>query len=471
MALVSGFKYLNPDDVLNRKLTPERTNYLDEYDLRDYEIPHLRSQIIQKYNPTITGFIEMFAGKEQIHGEQYVWGELEHPAISYDDAVFTVSGGDNILSRAGGEPVLYRKHEKVKLHHSSGSGVFIVLEVVSSTQVRLGTYDEGSMTMVSNYSAPLESVFVFSLGIETKRGSLGADYVDGLKLPYKILSNIPAVTREQYSEDHTATQVVKWLEINGQPKWILPEIAETRRKFFEAIEKKLVNGTYPAAGSDAESELGLQGTQGFFDALRERAGTWDGLVTRDIADLESIIKHLNKVQGVKNNLFLCNQDQEFEFDALGRTFNSSYGADSGDTPYPNHIGTFSNGTNMLKLGYKGFEYGGYVFVKHGWKYLKENTFMGNEAIPESQRVNFVMVPLGQTPVTEGNPTLQTSPRVIQRHYLTNLYLRDYAHGMDGSLDGSRLGSNGDDKFTIWLLNESMLVVFAAEKFLYGVGSA
>jgi len=78
--------------------------------------------------------------------------------------------------------------------------------------------------------------------------------------------------------------------------------------------------------------------------------------------------------------------------------------------------------------------------------------------------------MGMTPVTEGDANLQTNPRIHQRNYLTNMYLRDYVYELDGSLSGNGLSNSGDDKFKVYFLNESLLAVFNAEKFLRGIGT-
>lgn len=465
MALQS-MQYLNPPDVKGMGLTPERTNYLDAYDLRTYDIPHLRQAVIEKYNNTITGFIEKFSEKEPLTSDQYRWAELEQDAITYDDAVLTV-GANTVLTRAAGAKVAYRLHEKVQLHTSLGAGVFIVTEVVSDVAVNLGTYDAGSIAVETAYTTALSAVYVYSLGIEVGKGSLGADFTAGLKLPYRVLDNIPAITRDVYTELGSATPDLKWVMVNGQPRWFIAEIDATRERFLGSVEKKLVDGDYPAAASDAAT-AGLQGTQGAFAAVSERGATFDGEVTTT-TDIESLIDHFNKVQAPGTMLFLCNQSQEFAFDGLGRTFNASYGSTGA---LDNHIGDYDNAASgkTLKLGFKGFEYGGYTLLKQGWKYLKENTFHGNSAIAAADRINFLAVPVGMTPVSEGDQNLAYNPRKVQRNYLSNLYKRDYETWTEGGAFVMPR-TNGDDSFKVHFLNESLLAVFAAEKFIIGKGVA
>jgi len=462
---LQSFEYLHPADVQGLGLTPERENYLDAYDFTTYDIPHLRDAAIEKYDNTISGFIRKFSNVEQLTSDKYTWTELERRPVTYSDAVLTV-GQKNVLTRAADAEVGYRLHEKVQLHTSLGAGVFIVTAVVDDATVHLGTYDAGSEAILDDYSAALTAVYTYSLGIEVGKGSKGADFTKGRKLPYSIHSNRPAITRDVYTELGSVPPQLKWVKINGQYRWFLAEIDATRENFLEAVEKKLIEGDIPAAGSDAAA-AGLQGTKGLFAQIRERGATWLGEIS-SIADLESLIKHYNKVNGAGVNLFLCNQDQEFAFDELGRTFNSGYGDASA---LANHIGEYNNSdpAKILNLGFHGFRYGGYTFLKQGWKYLKENTFRGNDAIAAADRMNFLAIPVGMTPVSEGDQSLAYNPSTVQRNYLTKWAARDYETWTEGGAWVTPR-TNGDDSFKVHFLNESLLAAYNAEKFIIGEGT-
>lgn len=461
MALGS-FEYLNPADVVAQGLAPTRETYLDSYDLRTIDIPHMKAEVIQKYNPTITGFVDLFAGKEQLTSDQCRWTELEKDAVTYDDAILTV-GATTTLTRNSSAKVAYRKHEKVFIQTSAGSGVFIVLEVNSPTEVELGTYNAKSIALESAYTVPLTGSYCFSLGIEVGKGSKGADFENGLSLPYRVLSNIPAITRDVYKTLGSQTPQIQWALVNGQPRWYITEINATRSRFLGSVEKKLVDGEEPAAGSDAAA-LGLQGTQGVFDAVAERGMTFTGIISSQ-SDLESIIDHWNKVDAPAMQLFLCNQEQEFAFDSLGQSYNSSYGSAG---VLDNYIGDWDNAQDgkMLKLGVKGFEHGGYTMLKQGWKYLKENSFRGNDAMSAAEIVTFLNVPLGKTPVAEGIQTLAFNSRTVMKNYMTNMYLRDYDSWTEGGAF-IQPRTNGDDDFKVHFLNESLIALFAGEKFMIG----
>ena len=458
-------------NLANLSLTPDHSNYLDTYNFATSDIPDLRAAAIEKYDQTITGFLAKFSTSEVLKGMKYIWSELETKAVSYEDAILDVNGSTYTLTRAASAKVHYRKHEKIQIQTSAGAGIFQVTTVSSATAVVLRTYDADSVTLVGLGTANYTASFTYSLGIEVARDSVGTDFTTGLTRNYSIESNRPTITRDVYAEDGSVKLNLKWVEIGGSYYWYLPEIDDTRERFLEAIEKKLIEGDYPNASSGAYA-AGLQGTQGLFAAVEDRGASWGGYLT-SIGDLETIIKYYQKVQGAGTNLFLCNQQQEFDFDALGRTFNASYG---GSATLENFVGDYNNSESgkILKLGFKGFEYGGYTFLKQGWKYLKEHTFRGNDStnVVAAARVNFLAVPIGMTPISEGDQNLAYNPVKVQRNYLTKMYTegRDYDTWTEGgALISPR--TNGDDSFKVHFLNESLLCAFNAEKFIISKGNS
>lgn len=466
--VVDSIEFLNPSDVVGQGLTPERSNYLDVYDFTDNNIPQLRENAIKKFDNRITGILKKISNTERLTSNKYMWTELERRAVTYDDAVLTV-GTDNVLTRADSGKILYRLHEKVRLHTSDTSGVFIVTEVTSSTSVKLGTYNAESEAIISDYTAALTGVYVYSLGIEVGMGSEGADFNAGIRTPYKILSNRPAITRNVYTENGSTPPVIKWVKINGQPKWFLGEIDENRDDFLEMVEKKCLEGEFPSATSDAAAN-GLQGTTGVFEQIRTNGVTFQDLI-EDVDDLEALIAYYDKVNGAGQNLFLCNRDQEFAFDSLARTFNAGYG---NSETMDNYIGDYNNADSgkVLKLGFKGFQYGGYTFLKQGAKYFKENTFRGNSAIPASERINFMAIPIGMTPVSEGDQSLEFNPSTVMRNYMTIFAPegREYKTWTEGGA-WIKPETNGNDSFKVHWLNESLPAVFNAEKFILGEGTS
>jgi hypothetical protein len=466
MALGS-FTYLNPSDVVGQGLTPNRTNYLDLYDFSTYDFPEFKEVAIEKFDPTITGFISKYAGSQAIKADKYIWSELELSAVTYEDAVLTV-GATNVLTRAASGKVSYRKHEKIQLHSATATGVFIVLSVTSPTAVVLGTYDAGAEGIVDDYSDPEEGLLAYSLGIEVGKGSQGEDFTTGVKQPYRVFDNRPTITRDVYAEIGSVIPQVQWIKFSdGTTKWFLKEIDNTRERFLESIEKKLIEGAYPSATSDAAVTLGLQGTQGAFEAIKARGGTFAGSLTSE-ADLKALTKHFDKWHGAGEMMFLTTRDQKYSLDTLGRTFNINY------TGASNIIGDYqmSTGEKTLGLDNYAFSVGGYTFRSQVWKYLNENSFRGNDKIAAANKINFLGVPIGMTPVSTGDQMLAYNQRT-QMNYMTKIYAdgRDYMTTLEGGFGEMGANTNGDDSFKIHFLNESGLALFNAEKFLLGSGTA
>ena len=462
MAL-SSFEYLGnqPD------LTPERTNYLDTFDFTTIDIPQLRAEAIKKFDTTIYGFTDKFAGKEMLTSDKYIWSELERTAVTYDDLVY--NGTTKKLTRASSAELKFRKHEKVELHTSACAGIFIVISVnTAQTEASIESYDAGAVTLDGN-DTTYTAVYGYSLGIEVAKGSEGSDFTAGVRQPYTIRNNRPAITRNVYKELGSIIPQVKWVSINGQKKWFIDEIDLAREHMLEMIEKKLVSGEKPDGSSYASATMGLQGTDGVFEQIRDHGATWQDYVSSE-TDIKNLIKHWDKVNGAGDNLFLCNRDAEFAFDDLAKQYNASYG---GSATLKNYIGEYNNGEQgkILNLGFKGFNYGGYTLLKQGWKYLKENTFLGNSNIAAANKINFVSVPVGKTPVSFGDQSLEFNQSPTQMNYMTILEARPYQSWVEGGAGWMGARTNGDDSFKVHFLNESMIALYNAEKFIIGEGTA
>jgi hypothetical protein len=461
---------LNPSDVLGLGLTPTPATYLDVYDYTTNDVPQLKEAAIEKYNNTITGFINKFAVTETLKGPKVYWAEQEKRAVTYEDAIVTIAADVITLTRADSAKVSYRKNEKIQIYTSEGPGVFICLADSTGTSVVLGSWDEAAVALVDGYTAAWTGVYVYSLGLIAKIGSEGSDYEKGVEIPYSINSVKPVIKREQYAKNGSAPLELKWVNINGQYRWYMVEIDATRERHLESVEKELMEGNAPDAASDAAA-LGLTSTQGVFGQIEDRGAGWSGLVSTQ-GHLEAIIKRLNKVQGSKTNLFLCDQAQEFAFDTLARTYNASYGSTG---VLDNYIGEYQNAPDgkMIKLSFKGFEYGGYTALKQGWKYLKEDTFRGNAKIVAADRINFLMVPMGMTTVKDAvDADLAENAPTLMRSYMTKYAAggRDYATQVTGGFN-TLAGANNtaDDKFKVSFISEVAIAVHNAEKFILGKG--
>lgn len=459
MAFTGSFDYLGerPD------LTPDTTNYIDTYNFATYDIPHLKEEAIKKFDHTIYGFVDKFSSKEQMRGYKYLWTELDRRAVTYDDLVLT--NATQALTRASSAEIKFRAFEKVKIYSGSTEITVIVKTVSSATSLVVEPYDAAAVTFFAG-SDNLSAAYGFSLGIEVPMGFDGSNVVGGVKQPYTIRSNRPAITYNKYEELGSVVPVVKWVKINGQNKWFIGEADNARADTFEMIEKKHIMGEAPSASATwAATTQGLQGTSGAFDQVRTYGASWQDPIS-SVTDLENIIKHLDKVNGSGVNLFLTNRATEFAFDQLGRTFNATYG---GSATQSNYVGEYYNEKDkkILKLGFRGFSHGGYVMLKQGWKFLKENTFLGNSAIGDDSVINFLMIPVGMTPVSEGDQSLEFNTSPIMKNYMTVMESRAWQSWVTGGAGWMDRYTDETDKFKIHFRNESMLALFNAEKFILG----
>ena len=351
MAFTGSFDYLGvrPD------LTPSTTTYIDSFDFSTNDIPHFKDVAIKKFDTNILGFVDKFSSREALHSNKYIWSELDRRAVTYSDLALNYS--TKALTRAGGAKLYYRKNEKIRIHTADTAITVIVKTVTSSTSIVVESYDEASVTFFAG-SSNLSSAYGYSLGIEVGMGFDGDNVDGGIKTPYTVYGNRPAITYDKYDELGSIIPVVKWVSINGQNKWFIDEIDSQKGDFLEAVEKKLIMGEAPNSSSYAAATMGLQGTSGVFDQVRTGGASWADTIS-SVTDIENIIKHWDKVNGAGVNLFLCNRDTELAFDTLGRTFNAGYG---GSATQSNYVGEYMNEKDgkILKLGFRGFSHGGYT---------------------------------------------------------------------------------------------------------------
>ena len=96
MALVQP---LSPSEVIGMNLTPTPDTYLDVYDFTTNDVPDVRNAAIDKFNNTITGFISKFSVTETLNGQKVYWAEQEKRAVTYEDAILTLTTGTWTLTR------------------------------------------------------------------------------------------------------------------------------------------------------------------------------------------------------------------------------------------------------------------------------------------------------------------------------------------------------------------------------------
>lgn len=464
--------------VGNIDVTPSGNNYIDVYDLYTKGIPTMRAEAIQKYNPTITGMLDLFAGSVELTADQYRWSEEERMRTYYSDCIVTTTGTGAsaafVLTRAGGGVMALQQHERLELHlGGASSGVFAVAEINSAkTSATILSVDKtttlAESALFTAAGSPHASVTLLSHGIHTGKGVEGSVFKGGKKIPYSVYGVTPEITWDFYSENGSEIKNIAWILVNGQPRWFIPEIDRTRMNLWEKVEIKNLEGTKAVAGSGVAVMRGTDdtfsaGSEGVFSQVRSRGATTAGLLD-GLTAIEALTKHYDKYEGAGANLFLCSREQELKLDEFARSFNSG-GADL------DFIGDYSNSEKkkILDLGYSGFKHGGHLFKYQVWRYLTDATFRGATGLDPARKINYFGIPIGMTPVGDGDhANLDMPARKNLRHYMTKVVKRDYETRLSGGTWNAH--TNHDDKFSISFKHESCIAVSAAEKFVLSEGA-
>lgn len=458
-------------------LTPNAENYIDIYDLFTKEMPTKKAEAIAKYNPTLIGLLNKFAGTTQLTADSYRWSEIERSRTFYNDCIVTTVGtGVNAaftLTRAAGAAMILQKYQHIQLHVGGNkSGVFVVSEInASKTSATIVTHDVTTTLAESGIftaaGSPHASVTLLSQGIQTGKGAKGDAFSGGKKIPYNVYSVVPNVNWSYYSENGSEVSNISWITVNGQPRWFMTEIDMTREELFETEEIKGLEGTMAVTGSGIDTLRGSDstysaGTKGAFQQVRERGATTAGEIS-GLADIESMIRYWDKYEGAGANLVMCSRNQELALDKIGRSFNNG----AADEEF---VGNYSNAERrkILDLGFSGFNHGGFRINYQAWRYLTEATYRGADGLNTASKINYFSIPIGMTPVGDGlHADLDTPSRILPQHYMTKVVKREYESRVVGGTWNAH--TNHDDNFSVSFKSESCIALAAAEKFILSEG--
>ena len=247
---------------------------------------------------------------------------------------------------------------------------------------------------------------------------------------------------------------IGWIEYNDEQTsgylWYLKSESETRLRYEDYLELSLIEGR-PAAASSGADAAGYNGTKGLFYELESRGNISAGSIdTR--ADIEELIKILDKEGAIQENVMFVNRTKSFEIDNVLAAQNNS-GASTAS------YGLFDNEEDMaLNLGFKGFNLG-YDFYKTDWKYLNDPVTGGLVG-----SIDGVVVPAGTTSIYDqvmGSNT--TLPFLNVRYRKNEVEDRKYKSWVTGSAGGA--SSSDLDAMQVHFLSERALCVHAANNFI------
>tara|TARA_R110000823_G_scaffold14204_3_gene47035 strand:- start:540 stop:2021 length:1482 start_codon:yes stop_codon:yes gene_type:complete len=466
------------------------TNYITNFDFLNQYLPDTYEKEFERYgNRSVASFLRMVGAEMPCESDLIKWAEQGRLHVSYTQVGMTaatvagsatatltvndnltVPGGypagvvadKNISSTAGAlgaAQIAVRIGQTVLVSFNSGAGVNkgIVTAVPTANTFTVAFYEAGGLvapgTGVGN-----SDVTVFVYGSEFAKGTVGMQ--GSLEGDSVIFENKPIILKDRYNVTGSDMTQIGWIEVsteNGATGflWYLKSEHETRLRFDDYLETAMIEAVPAGAGSGAAA-IGIQGTEGIFNAVQTRGNVWAGGIPSTLQDFDTIISRLDNQGAIEENVLFVNRDMTFAIDDMLAAQNS-YGA--GGTSY----GLFDNDETMaLNLGFSGFRRG-YDFYKTDWKYLNDPTMRGGLAAGAGT-VNGLLVPAGTTTVYD-----QVLGKNAKRPFLHVRYRasqsedRRYKTWMTGSAGGAM--TNDLDAMEVHFLSERAVCVMGANNFV------
>ena len=430
---------------------PLKTNYISLFDYSSQYDAETHEKIAKIYGAqSVSGMLYMLGAEAAMASDKYIWTEEGRLHTVYTDVARTT----NVFTKANH---VFRVGETV--HLSSGTvkrrGV---ISAVDANTFTVEAYKSAGFTALA-----ATDVVAFVDGSEFVKGSTGMN--GSLSTDFSILDNKPIILKDKFEVNGSDVAQISWVQTDeGGYLWFLQDQMDTRRRWEDRLELALVNGEKADVGSAAEAN-GTTGTEGLFEAIRERGNTFQG-VPDALLDWDSILKRFDAQGKIQDYMFYCDRDASLGVDDLLGTLNAGY---DGGISY----GIFDNDKDMaINLGFKGFTRGTYNFFKTDWKLLNDPTLLG--AVDATAKVRGVLIPTGTKEVYEGAYNGNGAGDKITTPFLQCMYRaskadnRKYKTWLTGNIFG--VHTDDDDVMRENHLSERMLNTVGANNFMIFEGA-
>lgn len=429
-----------------------QTNYISLFDYSSQYDAETHEKMAKVYgSQSVSGMLYMLGAEAAMASDKFIWTEEGRLHTVYKD----VTRSSNVFTKAGH---VFRVGETV--HLSSGTvkrrGV---ISAVDANTFTVEAYKSAGLTALGT-----TGVVAFVDGSEFVKGSDGMS--GSLSTDFTILDNKPIILKDKFEVNGSDVAQISWVQTDeGGYLWFLQDQMDTRRRWEDRLELALVNGERAEVGSAAEAN-GTTGTEGLFEAIRERGNTFQG-IPDELTDWDDILKRFDAQGKIQDYMFYCDRDASLGIDNLLGTLNAGY-ADGLS------YGIFDNDKDMsVNLGFKGFTRGTYNFFKSDWKLLNDPTLLG--AVDPQAKVRGVLVPIGTKEVYEGEYNGNGAGDKITTPFLQSMYRASKAENRKYKtwLTGNIFGVHTDDQDVMREnhLSERMLNTVGANNFMIFEGQA
>ena len=509
----------NPGGNLNSVPAPTKatleSNYLDlasgSTDWGQQYVPDLMEKEAEVFGPrTISGFLSQVGAEESMTADQVVWSEQGRLHLSYKGHIANHQGQDNNIAtgkQPGGTIEIDTDIDGVSVtttvidHGIRVNDLLLVataefatqclVTAVSNDQVSVAVYNaiNTGQDLEDLGAAVNDECTVLVFGSEYAKGrqyydndpavaNIGdaASYRQSNEPTFKSFSNKPIIMKDYYSVSGSDTAKVGWVEVSQEDGtsgylWYLKAESETRMRFTDHLEMAMLESIKVTEansevqnflnGADSDS-AGNWGTQGLFDAVRDRGNITSGVTgvnaATDLAEFDAILAEFDNQGAIEENMMFVNRATSLAIDDMLASMNS-YGA--GGTSY----GVFSNSEEMaLNLGFSGFRRGSYDFYKSDFRYLNDKATRGGiNSRNTTDPIRGIIVPAGTSSVYD-----QMLGKNLKRPFLHVRYRASETDNrrMKSWITGSvGAATSALDAMEIHMLSERCLITQGANNFM------
>jgi hypothetical protein len=443
------------------KITPSSTkvqlptNYISIFDYTSVYDVEKHEQLAQIYGKqSVSGFIYMLGAEDSMASDKYIWTEEGRLHTVYKD----VSRAGAVFTKVDH---VFRVGETVHISDAADKKRGIITAVDKDTFTVASYSNQGADGFGSLGTTDL-NVFVY--GSEFRKGTDGMQ--GSLETDVTILENKPIILKDKYEVSGSDATQISWVQTeNGGWLWYLQSEFDTRRRWEDKMELAMILGQRADSGSAAEAS-GYGGTQGLFDAIRERGNRFQGVASQ-ISDWDDILKRFDAQGHIQDYMFYVDRDQSLAIDNMLGELNAGY---DGGVSY----GIFNNDKDMaVNLGFRGFVRGTYNFFKTDWKLLNDPTLLGSVEA-SAGKVRGCLIPVGTKEVYDGAYNGYGTSDKITVPFLQCKYRaaggenRKYKTWVTGSVGNVK--TDDTDVMRVNHLSERMLNVVGANNFMLFEGA-
>jgi len=413
----------------NQKL--DAAKYISLYDLVNK--PDNRDALIKTYgNQGITGFLQLVGATKAVatNDEVQYWEETRlHKKQAGSMAAITAADTTVVLTAASASDVIVRLKDIVLVNGSERA----MVTGISSAAITLTSLLAGGFSAADlNASAEVPVVGnLFGQGTDQPTEFIESGVIKRVN-PFMIMKDVYSVTGSQATN-------IGWINLgNGDYRWYIKSEADTRQRFMDKREmmmllgEKVTNTSIYNAAADPADGNPTTGSEGYFSAIEAR-GIVNGGYLDSLADVDDIVKVLDKEGGASEYAMYVNRVQDLNLDDLI----AQAGATAATTGAAK-FGSFSNSAETaINLGFRSFNRAGYTFHKHDWKLLNDPTLLADSDFAG------VCVPMSQVADAK---TGDKAPALEMNYKAANGYSREMEHWMIGSILGASNATKDNVEF-------------------------